>query len=70
MNVVYCSAPNIYNNKHDTFPCGFGWSCPTIATAIMTQAEEMVEDMQDLCHHQDHLAQEAGKAEEWEKMCR
>ena len=43
----------------------------TIATALITQAEEMVEDMQDLCHQQDHLAQEAGKAEkEWEKMCR
>ena len=37
----------------------------------MTQAEEMVEDMQDLCHQRDCLAQEAGKAEkEWEKMCR
>ena len=37
----------------------------------MTQAEEVVEEMQDLCHQQDCLAQEAGKAEkEWEKMCR
>ena len=45
--------------------------CSAIATAYMTQAEEMVEDMQYLCHQQDHLAQEAGKAEkEWEKMCR
>ena len=45
--------------------------CSAIATAFMTQAEEVVEDMQDLCHQQDHLAQETGKAEkEWEKMCR
>ena len=45
--------------------------CSAIATDFMTQAEEVVEDMQDLCHQQDHLAQEAGKAEkEWEKMCR
>ena len=37
----------------------------------MTQAEEMVEDMQDLCHQWDCLAQEAGKAEkEWEEMHR
>ena len=37
----------------------------------MTQVEEMVEDIQDMCHQQDHLAQEAGKAEkEWEKMFR
>ena len=37
----------------------------------MTQAEEMLQDMKDLCHQQDHLAQEAGKAEkEWEKMCK
>ena len=42
-----------------------------IATAFMTQAEEMLEDMKDLCHQQDHLAQEAGKAKkEWEKMCK
>ena len=42
-----------------------------IATAFMTQAEEMLEDMKDLWHQQDHLAQEAGKAEkEWEKMCK
>ena len=45
--------------------------CSAIATAFMTQAEEVVEDMQDLCHQWDCLAQEAGKAEkEWEKMCR
>ena len=45
--------------------------CSAITTAFMTQAEEMVEDMQDLCHQQDCMAQEAGKAEkEWEKMCR
>ena len=31
----------------------------------------MVGDMEDLCHQQDCLAKEAGKAEmEWEKMCR
>ena len=37
----------------------------------MTQAEEVMEDMQDLCHQWDCLAQEAGKAEkEWEKMCK
>ena len=36
----------------------------------MTQAEEMLQDMKDLCYQQDCLAQEAGKAEkEWEKMC-
>ena len=34
----------------------------------MTQAEEIEGDMQDQCHQQDCLAQEAGK--EWEKMCR
>ena len=45
--------------------------CSAIATAFMTQAEEVVGDMQDLCHQWDCLAQEAGKAEkEWEKMCR
>ena len=45
--------------------------CSVIATPFMTQAKEVVEDMQDLCHQWDHLAQEAGKAEEeWEKMCR
>ena len=45
--------------------------CSVIATAFMTQTEEMVEDMKDLCHQWDYLAQEAGKAEkEWEKMCR
>ena len=37
--------------------------CSAIATAFMTQAEEMLQDMKDLCHQQDHLAQEAGKAE-------
>ena len=32
----------------------------------MTQAEEMLQDMKDLCHQWDHLAQEAGRAEkEW-----
>ena len=45
--------------------------CSAIATAFMTQAEEMLQDMKDLCHQQDCLAQEAGKAEkEWEKMCK
>ena len=44
--------------------------CSAITTAFMTQAEEMLQDMKDLCHQQDCLAQEAGKAEkEWEKMC-
>ena len=44
--------------------------CSAIATAFMTQAEEMLQDMKDLCHQWDCLAQEAGKAEkEWEKMC-
>ena len=42
--------------------------CSTITTAFMTQAEEMVEDMQDLYHLWDCLAQEAEK--EWENMCR
>ena len=41
--------------------------CSAITTAFVTQAEDMVEDMQDLCHHQDHLAQEAGKAGKAEK---
>ena len=45
--------------------------CSSIVTAFMTQAGEMVGDIQDLCHQQDCLAQEAGKAvKEWEKMCR
>ena len=45
--------------------------CSAIATAFMTQTEEMVEDMQDLCHQWDHLAHETGEAEkEWEKMSR
>ena len=44
--------------------------CSAITTAFMTQAEEMLQDMKDLCHRRDHLAQEAGRAEkEWEKMC-
>ena len=44
--------------------------CSAIATAFMMQAKEVVEDMQDLCHQWDYLAQEAGKAEkEWDKMC-
>ena len=31
----------------------------------------MLEDMKDLSHQWDHLAQEAGRAEkEWEKMCK
>ena len=48
-----------------------GLVCSAIATAFMTQAEEMLEDMKDLCHQWDCLAQEAGRAEkEWEKMCK
>ena len=44
--------------------------CSAITTAFMTQAEEMLQDMKDLCHQWDRLAQEAGRAEkEWEKMC-
>ena len=30
--------------------------CSAITTAFITQSEEVVEDMQDLCHQQDHLA--------------
>ena len=45
--------------------------CSAIATAFMTQAEEMLQDMKYLCHQRDRLAQEAGKAEkEWERMCK
>ena len=45
--------------------------CSAIATGFMTQVEEMLQDMKDLCHQRDCLAQEAGKAEkEWEKMCK
>ena len=55
-------------------PCPVALGGPVfsaITTAFMTQAEEMVGDMSDLCHQQDCLAQEAGKAEkEREKMCR
>ena len=48
-----------------------GHVCSAITTAFMTQAEEMLQDMKDLCHQQDCLAIEAGKAEkEWEKMCK
>ena len=44
--------------------------CSAITTAFMTQAEEMLQDMKDLCHQRDRLAQEAGRPEkEWEKMC-
>ena len=54
------------------FSCGFGGPvCSAITTTFMTQAEEMLQDMKDLCHQWDRLAQEAGKAEkEWEKMCK
>ena len=31
--------------------------CSAIATAFMTQAEEMLQDMKDLCHQWDRLAQ-------------
>ena len=45
--------------------------CSAITTAFTTQAEEMLQDMKDLCNQWDRLAQEAGKAEkEWEKMCK
>ena len=56
---------------HSPSPVALGGPvCSAIATAFMTQAEEMLQDMKDLCHQQDCLAQEAGKAEkEWEKMC-
>ena len=55
---------------HPPSPVALGGPvCSAITTAFMTQAEEMLEDMKDLCHQWDHLAQEAGKAEkEWEKM--
>ena len=56
---------------HSPSPVALGGPvCSAIATAFMTQAEEMLQDMKDLCHQQDCLAQEAGKTEkEWEKMC-
>ena len=56
---------------HSPSPVALGGPvCSAITTAFMTQAEEMLQDMKDLCHQWDHLAQEAGKAEkEWEKMC-
>ena len=56
---------------HSPSPVALGGPvCSAITTAFMTQAEEMLEDMKDLCHQQDCLAHEAGKAEkEWEKMC-
>ena len=56
---------------HSPSPVALGGPvCSAIATAFMTQAEEMLQDMKDLCHQWDCLAQEAGKAEkEWEKMC-
>ena len=34
--------------------------CFAIATAFMTQAEEMLQDMKDLCHQQDCLADTGG----------
>ena len=57
---------------HSPSPVALGSPvCSAITTAFMTQAEEMLEDMKDLCHQQDRLAQEAGKVEkEWEKMCK
>ena len=56
---------------HSPSPVALGGPvCSAIATAFMTQAEEMLQNMKDLCHQQDCLAQETGKAEkEWEKMC-
>ena len=55
---------------HSPSPVALGGPvCSAIATAFMTQAE-MLQDMKDLCHQWDPLAQEAGRAEkEWEKMC-
>ena len=41
----------------------------TITTAFMTQAEEVVGDMQYLCYQWDCLAQEAGKAEKGRRRC-
>ena len=57
---------------HSPSPVALGGPvCSAIAIAFMAQVEEMLEDMKDLCHQQDHLAQEAGKAEkEWKKMCK
>ena len=56
---------------HSPSPVALGGPvCSAITTALMTQAEEMLQDMKDLCHQWDCLAQEAGKAEKkWEKMC-
>ena len=56
---------------HSPSPMALGGPvCSAITTAFMTQAEEMLQDMKDLCHQQYHLAKEADKAEkEWEKMC-
>ena len=49
---------------HSPSPVALGGPvCSAITTAFMTQAEEMLQDMKDLCHQWDHLAQEAGKAE-------
>ena len=55
---------------HSPSPVALGGPvCSAITTAFMTQAEEMLQDMKDLCHQWDCVAQEAGKAEkEWEKM--
>ena len=49
---------------HSPSPVALGGPvCSAITTAFMTQAEEMLQDMKDLCHQWDCLAQEAGKAE-------
>ena len=57
---------------HSPSPVALGSPvCSAITTAFMTQTEEMLKDMKDLCHQWDCLAQEVGKAEkEWEKMCK
>ena len=57
---------------HSPSPVALGSPvCSAITTAFMTQAEEMLEDMKDLCHQWDHLAQETGKTvNDWEKMCK
>ena len=42
---------------HSPFPLALGGPvCSAITTAFMTQAEEMFEDMKDLCHQWDCLA--------------
>ena len=55
---------------HSPSPVALGGPvCSAIATAFMTQAEEMLQDMKDLCHQWDHLVQEAGKAKRSGRRC-